>query len=105
MKMNRGYVYTYRLIHEAVLPWETVSHIFAVAAIHLEAQPQYDANWAIAKAADYLPEHVGLAMRYLFFFSFGQAAGDVGVLLLGFASAMAETGDYPENLRMFPIGP
>lgn len=100
-----GYSYTYRPLRHAVLPWKKLSDIFSEAAAHLEREPRYDANWAIAYATDRMPEHVGSMARYLFRFSFGQVGGDEGVMLLGFASAMAATGDYPEDLRMFPIGP
>lgn len=91
---RRGYRYQVKVLSTRYLPWAKLARIYADAAAWLERTPDYDAEWAIAKATDRMSFTVGSMARFIFRENFGAWTGDAeGVTMLCFASALAGTGD------------
>ena len=90
---SRGYCFSYRVSRQGYIPWLLLAQIYAEAAAWLENNPRYDADLAIGKATDRLSDRVASVARFAFRDAFGATMGDDGVMLLGFASALAQTRD------------
>ena len=90
----KGYEFNYQVRRTGVLPWGLLADIFAEAAAHLEGSPQYDCEWAIAKATDRMPERTALIARFAFRDNFGVWNGDdESVMMLCFAACAARCGE------------
>ena len=86
--------FKYHKVCKYSVPYKTLGRIWADAAAWMEANPGYDAHVAIMKATDHLSSRLAHAATLEFSDSFGAWGGnDDGVLMLCFASVLANTGD------------
>lgn len=99
--MNYGYEYT--VLRWRYIPRTMLASIYADAASQLEAQPEYDDPlYAIQKATESRRLHNSVALYAWRYFAdrwsswLGGMPGDHNerILMLGFSSAMAKTGDF-----------